>query len=238
MTIFRLLRSPVVFAAVLTGSSAVLADDAVQSITSIQQAAEQFILSQVSASYGKQAAAEAGRLDSRLRLAACNAPLETYLPPGGRTLGNTTVGVRCTGTTTWSLYVPVKVSIYETVVVAARPLSRGRIIGTQDLQLAERDLATIRAGYFTDTSQVLGKQIKRTVSHGAALTTPMVKSARQIKRGQRVSLVAETGGVAVRMAGEALSDGAAGDRIQVRNLSSKRVVEGTVLSTTTVEVPM
>lgn len=238
MTIFRLLRSPVVFAAVLTGSSAVLADDAVQSITSIQQAAEQFILSQVSASYGKQAAAEAGRLDSRLRLAACDAPLETYLPPGGRTLGNTTVGVRCTGKVTWSLFVPVKVSIYETVVVAARPLSKGRVIGTQDLQLAKKDLAKLRAGYFTDTSEVLGKQVKRTVRHGAALTAPMVKNALQIKRGQRVSLVAGAGGIAVRMIGEALADGAAGDRIQVRNLSSKRVVEGTVLSATTVQVLM
>jgi len=237
MTIFSPLRSHAAVVATLLWSATVLAGP-VQSITSIQQAAEQFILNEVTVSHDKQAVARAGHLDSRLRLSACDTPLETFLPDGGRTLGNTTVGVRCTGKTTWSLFVPVKVSIYETVVVAARPLSKGSVIGTQDLQLAKKDLAKLRAGYFTDTSEVLGKQVKRTVRHGAALTTPMVKNALQIKRGQRVSLVAGAGGIAVRMIGEALADGAAGDRIQVRNLSSKRVVEGTVLSPTTVQVLM
>jgi flagella basal body P-ring formation protein FlgA len=237
MTIISPIRSQAAIVALLVWSSAVLADP-VQTITSIRQAAEQFILSQVSASNGRQVDAQAGHLDSRLRLSACDTPLETFLPAGGRTLGNTTVGVRCTGKTAWSLFVPVKVSMYEEVVVAARPLSRGRVIGTQDLLLAKKDLATLRAGYYTDVSQVLGKQVKRTISHGAALTTPMVKNTRQIKRGQRVSLVAGSGAIAVRMIGEALADGAAGDRIQVRNLSSKRIVEGTVLSPTTVQVLM
>jgi flagella basal body P-ring formation protein FlgA len=40
------------------------------------------------------------------------------------------------------------------------------------------------------------------------------------------------------MSGEALDDGASGARIKVRNLSSKRVVNGTVLSATTVRVAM
>ena len=37
---------------------------------------------------------EMGRLDPRLRLAACPGKLEAFLPPGAQTMGNTTVGVR------------------------------------------------------------------------------------------------------------------------------------------------
>jgi flagella basal body P-ring formation protein FlgA len=65
-----------------------------------------------------------------------------------------------------------------------------------------------------------------------------VKDPRQIERGQRISLVAQTAGLEVRMKGEALEDGVAGERIQVRNVSTRRVIDGVVLSATTVRVSM
>jgi flagella basal body P-ring formation protein FlgA len=220
-----------------TGSGTVMAE-ALQSHQSIRDTAESFISTEVQRSYGRMPEAKAGRLDSRLRLGACDEPLEGFLPAGGHTLGNATVGVRCHGTKPWSLYVPVKVSIFDTVVVAARPLSRNHIIDDEDLNLAERNIAELRSGYITDTSQLIGKQSARSISIGAAITASMVKDPLQIKRGQRISLVTGAGGLDVRMAGEAMSDGAAGDRIQVRNLSSKRVVEGTVVSPMIVQVDM
>ena len=45
-----------------------------------------------------------------------------------------------------------------------------------------------------------------------------------------------TGAVAVRMAGIALSDGARGERVRVKNLSSKRILDGIVSSENTVLV--
>ena len=38
----------------------------------------------------------------------------------------------------------------------------------------------------------------------------------------------KTGAIAVRVSGIAMADGARGDRIKVKNLSSKRIVDGTV----------
>ncbi|MGB5715754.1 MAG: flagellar basal body P-ring formation chaperone FlgA, partial [Gammaproteobacteria bacterium] len=87
-------------------------------------------------------------------------------------------------------------------------------------------------------SQVIGKQVIRTISMGTAITTPMVKPQLQIKRGQQISLVAESNGLKVRMTGEALTDGASGERIQVRNLSTRKVVEGIVHSATTVQIAL
>lgn len=209
-----------------------------QSHSSIQTAAEQFIISKVHAGQGMLPSARAGHLDSRLRLAHCDQPLETFLPSAGRTLGNTTVGVRCSGSKTWTLYVPVKVSLFGTVVAATRPLSKGSVIQASDLNLVEADLARLRSGYFTEVSQVAGKQVARRTTIGTPITPSLVKDPRQIERGQRISLVAQTAGLEVRMKGEALEDGVAGERIQVRNVSTRRVIDGVVLSATTVRVSM
>lgn len=210
----------------------------VQDHASIRAAAEQFSADIVRAGYGQTPDVRAGKLDARLRLSECDEPLEAFQPPGGKTLGNITVGVRCNGTRSWSLYVPVKVSIYDRVVAAARPLTRGEVIETGDVKLVERDLAQLQSGYFSDPSEVAGMEVTRTVAMDATLTNYLIKEPLQVRRGQRVILVANSGGLEVRMAGEALSDGAAGARIKVRNLSSKRVVDGTILSATTVQVAM
>ena len=210
----------------------------VQDHESIRKTAEHFITDVVRSSHGQTPDVRAGKLDSRLRLSHCDEPLEAFQPPGGKMLGNITVGVRCSGSKSWSLYVPVKVSIYDKVVAAARPLTRGQVVGEGDVKMVERDLAQLQSGYFSDPAEVAGMEVTRTVAMDAALTNYLVKEPLQVRRGQRVILVANSGGLEVRMTGEALADGATGARIKVRNLSSKRVIDGTVLSSSTIQVAM
>lgn len=233
-------RRRLAYGIALAGSLAATAVPAApfQDHASIRQTAEQFISDLVQANYGQTPEVHASKLDARLRLSRCDEPLEAFQPPGGKTIGNITVGVRCNSAKSWSLYVPVKVSIYDKVVAAARPLARGDIINSGDVKLVERDLAQLQSGYFSDPDEVSGMEVTRTISLDAALTNNLVKSPLQVRRGQQVILVANSGGLEVRMSGEALADGAAGDRIKVRNLSSKRVVDGTVTSATTVLVAM
>lgn len=219
-------------------TTSALAATPVQDHESIRRAAEQFITDVVRSSHGQTPDVRAGKLDSRLRLSHCEEPLEAFQPPGGKTLGNITVGVRCSGSKSWSLYVPVKVSIYDRVVAAARPLTRGEVVQAGDVKMVERDLAQLQSGYFSDPEEVAGMEVTRTIAMDAALTNYLVKEPLQVRRGQRVSLIANIGGLEVRMAGEALADGANGARIKVRNLSSKRVVDGTVISASAIQVAM
>jgi len=213
-----------------------VAADVIQSHESIKTTAEIFITNAVTSSHGKSPTVNAGNLDTRLRLKQCDIPLEAFQPSGGRTLGNATVGVRCPGAQPWTLYVPVKVSIFEYVVVAARSLSKGMLVQDSDVQLIEKDLAALRSGYYQDPSEVIGKQVTRTITMGAAVTTRMIKPEKQIKRGQLISLIAVSHGLKVQMTGEAMADGAAGDLIRVRNLSTKKIVEGVVQSASTVQI--
>jgi flagellar basal body P-ring formation protein FlgA len=209
-----------------------------QSHDSIKAAAEEFISAAVEASHGLVPTVSAGGLDSRLRLSNCDQPLEAFLPTGGKLLGNITVGVRCSGTRPWSLYVPVRVALFSQVVVAARPLTRNSVLTQEDMKLEKRDLAQLQNGYFTDPSALIGKKVGRNIAMNAALDASRVRDPLAVKRGQRVNLVAAANGIEVRMKGEAMSDGATGDRIKVRNLSSKRVVDGVIESSSTIQVAM
>jgi len=231
-SVFRLV------AAMTTLVATVVMADPMQSHDSIRSAAESFITGEVLATHDVTPTVKAGHLDSRLRLAPCDEPLETFMPAGGRTLGSTIVGVRCSGTRPWNIYVPVKVSLFADIVVASRPLSDGRILRAEDIKLVERDIASLHSGYYTDSVDVVGKKTRRAVTLGTVITTAMIKEPVTVKRGQRVSLVAATRGMEVRMAGVAMTNGATGERIEVRNLSSKKIVEGTVLSAAAVQVNM
>ncbi len=57
-----------------------------------------------------------------------------------------------------------------------------------------------------------------------------------MRRGQTVDLMIQRGSVQVRVAARALRDGALGDSITVENLSSRKIVHGTVMAAGTVAV--
>jgi len=200
---------------------------AIEKLENIRTAAHEYALQEIGG-VDDNIHITVGRLDPRLRLAACTEPLTAYFSPGTRTIGQTTVGVRCEGSNPWSLFVPVEIVRHVTVAVAVDQVSRGQIIGAADVNYELRNLAKLNGGYFTTTDELIGKVSTRPINRGSPYTQNMVKAQRLVRRGQRVVLALQTGAVAVRVAGTALRDGTLGEMIPVRNLSSKRVIEGVV----------
>jgi flagella basal body P-ring formation protein FlgA len=199
-----------------------------QSHDSIHAAVHQFMTEHTEAVYEQRAEIKNGQLDSRLRLNQCSSPLEVYLPVGSRDLGRLTVGVKCTDSNPWSLHVPVTVTVYKNVIVAARSLSRGELLTQSDFKRVKYDMSKLPIGYIEDHADGLGMELKRRLSVGAPLTTSMLEKPKIVKRGQQVSIVARAGGMEVRMSGKALATGAVGERIRVLNVKSKKKLEGTV----------
>jgi flagellar basal body P-ring formation protein FlgA len=180
--------------------------------------------------------AEAALLDARLRLPACDAPLEAAAPDGSQTSGRVTVAVRCPGSTPWRVHVPVKLTVTQAVVVAAIPLERGRILAPGDVILAERELNATPSGYLTDPLAAVGRLVRRSLPAGAVVGPAGLEAPVLIRRGQAVSVEARRGLVAVSMAGIAQSDGALGELIPVRNVQSKRILQGIVRNEKSVEI--
>lgn len=169
-----------------------------------------------------------GSLDSRLRLAACNHPIETQLNSPNALAQQVSVKVRCTAPSHWSLYVPVKVELFEQVVVAAKPLAKGTILEDHHLTQARVDVASSRGGYFEAPKGAIGMELRRPLRAGDTLTNQLLRAPKVINRGETVTLEASNRAIAVVTQAKALSHGRIGQTIRVQNLSSKRVVEATV----------
>jgi flagella basal body P-ring formation protein FlgA len=179
---------------------------------------------------------EVGRLDSRLKLDACDQPIEAFDSPNGLRNGRGVIGVRCPGSTPWKLYVPVSIATLEDVVVARRPLVRGQALTAADLALEPIDTNRLHKAYFTRVEDVVGLRSKRAVSAGEPVYASQLKREQLVRRNSRVAIIANTGGLLVTMSGKALADGGRGDRIRVENLDSGREVTGTVTGRGVIEV--
>jgi flagella basal body P-ring formation protein FlgA len=179
----------------------------------------------------------ASPLDSRLRLPACDRPLQSFLTDG-QVRPQTTVGVRCAGSVRWTIYTSVLVESIAPVLVARYTLPQGAELTGADFDRVTRRLPGLVTGYVTDVSSLTGQRLRRPVAAGAPLSIEALAPAPLIHRGQQVVVLARTSGIEVRMAGVALSDGRLDDHIRVENSSSHRIVEGVVRSDSVVETPL
>ncbi|MCW8917921.1 MAG: flagellar basal body P-ring formation chaperone FlgA [Gammaproteobacteria bacterium] len=209
----------------------------VQDLAAVREAVRLFVEAEVTGVTG-EVEITVGQLDHRLRLARCESPLETSLPYNVKPLGNITVNVRCAGAKPWSLMVQAQIQQFIDVVVASRPLGRNLTLGEGDIALAKTDISRLGGGYYATTQEVSGMVLKRSVTAGTVLTTTMLAPAILIKRGEKVIISAETDSLQVRMEGVALEEGARGDLIEVKNLSSQQVIEAEVLAPGVVRVRM
>lgn len=178
------------------------------------------------------------RLDPRLRLPLCDQELTTSLESPAQPIGRVTLRVRCDGSSPWTVFVPGQVRLYREVVTAIRPLKRDNVVTEMDVSLAERDIGLLNQGYLTSLKQAIGKKLTRALLPDQVLAPVHVQQAEVIRKGDQVVISAHSGGISVRMPGEALSDGALGKQISVRNQRSKRVVKGRVTGPGQVEVAM
>jgi flagellar basal body P-ring formation protein FlgA len=178
------------------------------------------------------------RLDPRLRMPKCDQDLTVTLENPAEPIGRVTMRVRCEGSSPWTVFVPGQVRLFREVVTAARPLKRDTVLSEVDIILAERDVGLISQGYLSATKQAVGKKLTRPLLPDQVITPAHVQLAEVIRRGDQVVISARSGGINVRMPGEALSDGAMGQQISVRNQRSGRVVRARVTGPGQVEVAM
>ncbi len=178
------------------------------------------------------------KLDKRLRLAACQQTLESFLPPGRRLSGRTTVGIKCNHDKPWTLYVNATIQRFESIVVAKRSIPRGSIVSESDLILAKQDTSRLNGAYFRKIAFAIGKKAKQTIRANTPLTQRVLIEPQIIKRGDPVTILAQNGLLEIRAPGSALASGKIGDIILVKNTKSKRTIEARITNNSTVTVQM
>ena len=102
------------------------------------------------------------------------------------------------------------------------------VIGRYDIEWRSQEIATHLVGYLNDERSIIGKEARKHLRPGSPLRASDLISPQIIDRGQTVDLVARSSGLVVNMQGTALANGAEGDRLLVKNLSSGKKGEGLV----------
>lgn len=194
---------------------------------------EQFLRMQTTGLPGEVKVA-VGSVDKRLNLPACAAP-EPFLPNGSRVWGKTTVGVRCTAPSPWTVYISATVRVIADYIVTAAPLAQGQLLGSNDIANVKGDLTSLPPGILTDTSQAVGRTVAISLAAGIPLRNDALRTQQVVQQGQTVRLVSTGPGFRVSAEARALNNAAEGQIAQARTASGQ-VISGVAKTSGVVEV--
>jgi flagella basal body P-ring formation protein FlgA len=177
-----------------------------------------------------------GPIPPHVQLPQCTDAVKPSVGPAPHMNDRVLVELHCQGAIAWHLYVPVRIIGTAAVAVAARAIVAGSVLTENDVRVEQHDLTELPPGYLDDPAIAVGRTAARPISGGAVLSNQQLVASKAVLRGQTVTLVADAGGIRVRMAGRALTDGMVNQRVRVQNLSSGKIVEGIARSEQVVEI--
>lgn len=163
--------------------------------------------------------------DPRLRLWACEQPIEAALSPGSQLRGRTAVVLRCPAPA-WKLVMTAQIGVRRSIVVAARPLLRGTVLTAADLQVTAVDETQAGTTWIDDPKPAIGRLLQTALPAGAPLPPDALADPVSVRRGETLELVVRHGAMRISAGGVALADGRPGERLRAKNLASGRIVEG------------
>lgn len=157
-------------------------------------------------------------VDERLRLPACGEPLEA------RAVRTGTVEVRCAAPA-WRLFVPVRIQRTVPVLVVRRMIAPQAAVEADAVAVETREVAGLAAPGLSDPAQAIGQLARRMLVPGTVITARDLVAPPVVRRGDAVALVARSGGIEVRVEGRALGNAAIGERVNVENVATRRIVQ-------------
>jgi flagella basal body P-ring formation protein FlgA len=134
------------------------------------------------------------------------------------------------------VWATVKTEVLTAVVVTKRPLGRFKRIEPDDIHLREMDLADLPSNIITSVEEAVGKRTKRTLDAGIVLRSDLIEFPPLVRRGDVVTIIAETDGLRITTRGKIKERGCRGEKIKVVNINSKKVIYARILDSNTVKV--
>ncbi len=202
-----------------------------ESIKQLKETVKQFIGSQISRTNpNSNIKIEINRVDRRLKLAKCPTQFLKIASPNNRSIErSTTISVRCLGPIAWSIFIPFEIKVFKKVVLARNHIRRNQVLTPDDIQLVEIDTKNLSHGYFLQIKDVIGKVARRVILKNRIVHPNSLKFAKLIRKGDVIYLTAVNQAIKVSVKGIALQNGQLGQFIAVKNLTSKKVIEGKVV---------
>lgn len=133
-------------------------------------------------------------------------------------------------------FILADIRYFDHVFVSSRPISRGEAITDLVVSRERREVTAMLGRYVSDFSELEGMQAKVRIGFGRAIGRRYLERIPAVERGDMVRIRADVGGVNASITGVASASGAVGEKILVRNLSSRQKLLAVVVAPGVVRV--
>lgn len=122
------------------------------------------------------------------------------------------------------------------VPVLRKQVQNGQVITAENIEIRDIPAGQVRVDTITDMGSLVGKSPTRQISASRPIRDHEIGQPPLVKKNSIVQMRFISPGMEITTSGQALSDGAKGASIEVRNMSSKRIVQAIVEDVATVSV--
>jgi flagella basal body P-ring formation protein FlgA len=171
-------------------------------------------------------------MDARIVVPSCEQPYQISVNDEALRQSNITVKASCQSMN-WYVYLVVKVTEMESVVVFSSAVSPGTVLTEHNLEIIELDKKRLRGTTFSDIESVIGARIKRRSRSGQPVVPNQLCF---VCKGDTILITANSKGLTIKANGVAQQDGNLGDTITVKNSRSKKMIHAEVVSTNQVSI--
>jgi flagella basal body P-ring formation protein FlgA len=124
----------------------------------------------------------------------------------------------------------------QAMVVAARVLPRGAVIGPGDVRLERPNAEDRPVDGFGSIEKVVGHQTTRGIAAGKPLSATSVRPPILVRRGEVVTVYVRSPGIRVRSVARARDDGSLGDLIALESFEDRKTLLARVSGMQEVEI--
>ncbi len=136
---------------------------------------------------------------------------------------------------TWQIRARVEVTLMLPVWVTAQELPRGHVIRPGDLIEKSLEVSRLQRSFVPTSESLVGRKSNRNLRMGQLISELDLQKAWAIREGEGVLIRAGQDGFSATTRGRALANGAIGDGIRVKNLSSGKEIQAWVIDKGEVE---
>jgi flagella basal body P-ring formation protein FlgA len=124
----------------------------------------------------------------------------------------------------------------EDVVCLRRAVGSDVVLSNDDLVIERKNITRLAGKAIRSVEEAVGKRVKHSVRAGDVLLAHGIERPPLIKKGDRVTIMAQSSTLLVTALGIAQDQGCAGDQILVRNHMSDKDIIASVVDASTVKV--
>jgi len=126
--------------------------------------------------------------------------------------------------------------LYGEIACTTRSLDRYETVTANDIKMVRRDISMLGDDLIQQPTDIIGKRLTTSLQPGDILRAAHLDEPPLVKRGDMVTIVAQTPGLRATAPGEAKKTGAKGDIIRVKNLMSRKYIFAKVIAAGVVQV--